>query len=195
MSMGIKGTYVGVASQIAVQPFSINSIKISGKYYSAALFAAPFSGGLVGDSNLIAAEPFLLSKRTIFDRIGIDVQVAETGGHVRLGIYSDDGFYYPKDRLVFTSELDTSSVAFVEENISITLEAGLYWLVSNYDSALTLQISEAPDCTLSIGGEPGTSLVGSTYYKTSFTYAPLPNPFPAGCLISSGAASIFLRVA
>jgi len=193
--MGIKGTYVGMPSQIAVQPFSINYPKLTGRYYNSSTQTAAFAAIGPGP-NILMAMPFILAKQTSFDKIAFYIATPEVGGHARLGIYSNNSTsMYPTDKLLASNEFLTSVPGLVEDAISITLNAGIYWLVGVFDSVATLEIDMWGYSTPNLIGDDGALGGPQSGWNVAFAYGVLPASFPLGGLGDITGAWIFLRVA
>jgi len=132
-------------------------------------------------------------RRIRVDRIGVEVDTAGgAGAKMRLGIYKDDGNYYPGDLVVDAGEIDCTTTGSKTLTIDEILEPGIYWLVFNGNDA-TIKIYY-------MGGILGIS-VRPTYLDEVFcsyyldqAYGPLPDPFPAGATKYFNAYMLSLRV-
>lgn len=194
--MGIKGTYVGMASQIAVQPFSLNSLHTPDSYINSSIMVnspsteAPTHG-------IIFAFPFLISTPTSFNKIGAYVSAAVESSKARVAIYSNDN-YYPNAKLAESGELDTGTIGFKSSNISLSLEAGLYWLAfvhNDATDALTF-IHTNIDLNLGMALAGGTIEFLNGIADDTTGYGILPATFAAGFSLTSGLlCPVFLRVA
>ena len=133
--------------------------------------------------DVLTASPFIASKTLTLDRIGLEVgTIGSIGAVARLGIYADNGNMYPGALVLDAGTVPVDAVAVSTITISQVLPPGLYWLVYVHNSAVSpvfRTISAA-----NMGNPLGISAVFGTAPGTAvnvaFTYAALPNPFPAG---------------
>jgi hypothetical protein len=94
------------------------------------------STGSAPTANAIYFTPFLISKSSTFDAIGLGVTTAAAGAVARLGIYSSSSTtFYPTTLLTDygTVALDTTGIKTV--TIAATLSPGIYWLAVCSSSA------------------------------------------------------------
>ena len=174
MSMSVKGTYVGMPSQIAVQPFSESYMKISGRIYSNVITDGEAIPSIPG-ANYLLAVPIVLAKQTSFSEIGIYVETNAVGGKTRIGIYNDSGFF-PNSLILDSGELDCSTTGEKKTAISLTLDAGTYWLafVCNDNNLEFNHYRGAPAMlgTVAHGGDYSTDI------GDSFAFGALPATYP-----------------
>lgn len=155
-------------------------------------------GGLMGTLSQTAINTDQLSAWPIvhggppisFDTLGIEVTTpAAAGGLIRVGIYSNISPYvmYP-DRLLYQSgQIPTDGIAGIYETaLNYTLGPGIYWIAHVAGVAVpTLRIVSGGSFCPFYMGFPLTG--GATPFRrvvqsTPYLYAPLPDPFPAGCI-------------
>lgn len=178
MSMNIKGTYVGMASQISVQPFSYSYLRLSSSWYGGAVYSGIEANGCSVSADTLEFSPIILGSKTSISAIGCKVSDSEVGGHIRLGIYDCDANFLPKNLVIETASLSTASAGVVSETFAspVSLAAGIYWLAYVVDSANSLTLQEyTKPCVLTLGG---SSPADGDYngYSITHTFGALPNP-------------------
>ena len=198
MGLSAGGTYVGLASQIAIQPFSWTSKRIAGKYYNSDISCWGTTANTGTGVDTLCATPFIVSERTSFDRIAIDVNTAQLGSLLRIGIYYDDAStHYPSTLLYGSAALSGGVAGKVEEIIAITLEPGLYWLAVNHDDATnTLEFTSPTSPTIPcVLGNDLTGQGNFGGWQVASIFGAMPATFPAagGDLVNR--CFVFLRVA
>jgi len=194
MGLNAGGTFVGVASQIAVQPFSIHYPKVSGTYYNSG-FGTAAIGVATPESGNICASLFVISKRTSFDRIACTVSNPIALSKIRLGIYSNDEIETKPLALILDSgELSGAGAGDVEATIAITLNAGVYWLAQeNNDLTDALTLARHDDNFAVLGADTPASQNAVSWLAT-FAWAALPATFPACNRSTTSKAFVSLRV-
>lgn len=133
--------------------------------------------GLLAAANAIDVMPFFVPKTQSYDRLAVNVQTADTG-QIYLGIYEDNGHCYPGDLIVDGGEVDSGSTGLKHNNVSYTLERGMYWLARFHSSGPGLT-GVRGDSMMAIAG----NLAGGSYcgYRLQQTYdGALPTEFPSG---------------
>jgi hypothetical protein len=177
----------------------IFSYRVQGRYY----------GGNIGPANLttgsfsadyVRAIPFIVSRKTSFDRIGLGVTSGGSAGrYMRLGIYrqASGDYAYPGDLVVDSGAIEVTSNQYWEANIDEELTPGLYYLAFTNSYAFTIRSITG----VSGGGLPIVGAVdGATQYAAYFTlsraYDALPNPYTAGASVSTtyNPPNVVLRV-
>jgi len=128
-------------------------------------------------ANRLYAIPFVVSKRTVLDRIAINVTTAGTG-NARLGIYEDLGTY-PSKLLLDAGAISIATTGVKSVTISHVLTNGLKWLVIVSNGTPTIRSFAVASLSpvLGYGNTLGTAPNLGLY--TAFTYAALPASFPA----------------
>jgi len=127
----------------------------------------------------LRAGMFLVTARLNIDRIG--TYIAGPGGagaKVRVGLYSDNGSLYPGALIVDGGELAADAIAEVLAVVDEDLDPGFCWLILNCDD-------NAVDI---LGPNLSLFLLSSTTHGMGYTvasaYGALPDPFPAGGIVS-----------
>jgi len=184
----------------AINPFAFRR---TGRYYTS-YNAFTFKAVTMSKNNLYAM-PFIVATSQDFDRIGIYESTGVANGKARLGIYSDDGDVYPSSLQLQSAELDCSTSGLKEDIISISLDAGLYWLVINSTADANISVNGAdynddyPTQYYYIMGLDSSSIQTQPYlyYMVAHAYGTLPNSFPAGAsyINTADVPSIYLRKA
>ncbi len=104
----------------------------TGLFTALRYYAAPSSARTTASlaDGVACAHPFWVGQPTSFDKIGVEVTTAVAASAVRLGIYADNGRGNPGARIVDAGTVDSSTTGAKELTIAVTLQPGLYWLVS-----------------------------------------------------------------
>lgn len=145
-------------------------------------------------ANTMDAIPFATSQAITLDRIGIYVTTGVANTNARLGIYSDNGSYYPGALLLDAGTVSTAtSSTVVTITISQVLSANsLYWLVANYEGAPT--IKSLNTSFQGVFGWNNGLLASQQGYQVTRTYSALPDPFTASGLMIQFPTSIWVRI-
>jgi len=201
MSMSLRGTYVGVASQIAIQPFSTNRYKVSGKYYSMSQSATAPLDNVVIPADTITATPIILAEAGVFDQLRIEPNVPTIGGHFRVGLYSNDDAAatpYPATALERSGSIaldggyGTTVYNFAAAR---TLAAGLYWLVIICDTGGSGTLyGQTTDGEFPLFGTDNPDSTPRFSWDIAQAYGALPATMPAGGSAASVPPTVFLRV-
>lgn len=192
MGLSLHGTYVGAASQIAVQPFSVASFYTSGNYAASPYLDIFNPQACILATGINLASAFILSKETSFDRIAVSIVTPQVGGKVRLAIY-DSLNNYPNKLIVETGELAGDAVAIVEDTISETLSAGLYFLVIKANMNNIETSSYYPGHSIFGAGAPDMPMYDS--YELVEVYGAFGATALAGGTLVAYGQVIWLRVA
>jgi hypothetical protein len=153
--------------------------------------------------NTLRTLTFPLASPRQFESIAIRVDTAGTpaGAKARVGIYQDNGLYYPGRLLFASAELAVDLAgAKRDDGLSIGLAPGIYHLAIVHNATTASPILEQMnDGPVNIGA-PGVSppLQGPaafTGWDIAFAYAALPDPYPAGANNVSPSPRIFLKTA
>lgn len=164
------------------------------------------AGSLLGDVGSIHAVPFLVAERTSFDRIGIYQPSSAAAAQVfRMGIYDDDGSYYPGARLLDAGEatLVQTGTASHEIVIAHALNPGLYWLVGKWTGAANTSMhlrafTPGSVSTVHAGGGAVNTQGDQAGYRPAYrldgqVQGALAAAFPAAALPVYSAPMIHLR--
>jgi hypothetical protein len=159
---------------------------------------------LISAASTLRATPWIVSQPMKIDKMEAEIMIPvgnPTTNLCRIGIYRDNGNVYP-DQLVAgtgSTEFDTTLGVKPIAVSPITLQPGLYWHAWTCGTAGTTQptfravgVSAVPP-VLGIANTMGTVGAG-TFYTVAFTYAVMPDTFPAGATITSGVAPTMILV-
>ena len=111
---------------------------VASRFYGLPRGATP--GTLLTVLGTMYAYPFYVPGPTTISTIGIYTTTGQTGGAGRVGIYADNGSGYPGNLVsggVSGALIATSGAASQTTTISLTLQAGWYWLASIYTASTT----------------------------------------------------------
>jgi len=152
----------------------------------------------------LRATPWIISQPMRIDKMSAEISTAgnPTSNLCRIGIYRDNGNVYPDQLVAGTGSTEFADTALGVKSIAvspITLQPGLYWHAWTCGTAGTTQptfravgVSAVPP-VLGIANTMGTVGAG-TFYTVAFTYAVMPDTFPAGATITSGVAPTMILV-
>ena len=133
-------------------------------------------------ANHLYAFYYPVLRRMRFDRIGIHVHTASStsGAKARLGIYADNGNFYPGKLILDAGEVDLTTTGQKEIEINVVLDRGVYWLayVSNVSDAYLRMVFGYPTpkgFSLSVA-----YVYGSYVYNLGSYPSSLPDPYPSG---------------
>jgi len=149
--------------------------------------------------NVTRAQPFIIGKGFIADRIQFEVTILVATSKCSVAIYDDNGSLYPNNLVVTSGDIDTSTLGLKTTTISTALSDNtLYWLAYNCQKAVTLKAipqSSMPGILgfTGIGSNTQNQLwsVSGTHQFTGFT---MPNPYPAGGTLISNENGILIQV-
>jgi hypothetical protein len=128
----------------------------------------------------LRAAPFIITQKCTLDRVGIRVTGAGAGGTlVRVGIYDDDGNFYPRNLILDAGTLDGTAVGVDLITISLTLQPGIYWLVINHNDATDALDIQAPN-TSPLFPYISSEYSGNVGWDIVSIYGAMPSAFPAG---------------
>jgi hypothetical protein len=169
----------------------IFAYRLPGYYYTNALVGVTATLALT--ANMMYALPFIVPRKSRFDRMNINVTTAASGTKVRLGIYTNEGVY-PKSLITDAGELDTGSTGSKDAVIDVTLEPGLYWIILLSSGAPTLGGISAAD-TFGILGQSNVYATANNSWRITYTYGVLPSTFPTGASPAQTPYLVALRLA
>lgn len=176
---------------------------VVGRYYLSPIICGSQAASLAGiPANELIAIPFLVPYTTTYDRICMNVSLANAGGNVRVGIYNNTTSGATPSSLVLDAGTYTTDVAEAKEIvISQQLARGWYWLAYVHDGNGAGGGWSGADETGNLPwlGVTTTTGTNDTYsvWMAAFTYAALPATFTAGGALTLGStytAKIHLRV-
>lgn len=167
----------------AASMLSLRSIGGTGGAYpaSGANLGTPLTTKVYSSNNLYAVPFYMPGVPNTIVKIGIRVTAA-SGSLARLGIYKDKGEakFYPHKLLVDLGTVDISGTGVKTITMRREMPRGLAWLAFVMNGSPTLSAllgTSGVWCPLG-RTEDGASIY--TYILKSFSYAALPDPFPAG---------------
>jgi hypothetical protein len=133
--------------------------------------------------NVLRATPFIVSKTTTVDQMGIFVQTAGANSTPRVGIYADNGNMYPGALIVDagTQSAATTGTKTYTTGLPVTLDPGLYWLVHVTNATAATIRTFAVGSLIPVLGYPSALGAAPNFgWSVAFTFAALPSTFPAG---------------
>lgn len=151
-----------------------------------------------GRNNIIFT-PFVITKTTTIDRLGIDLTV--TGGTTtataRLAIYDSSDLLYPNNLIIDAGTVPVTAVSVQSIVVYVTLQPGLYFTALNHNSTVTLQFRGLPITgVFPTLGVPTAFTSFQHCYSIAFTYAPyITNLKNSTFTLASTSPSVFYRIA
>ena len=138
-----SGTFKGIAHQANLSAHTLNiwSIPRTGQYFS-----APEIGG-TGNLTMVQYSLYycliIVARTMTFDRIAVDIETADVGQDIRLGIYNVDAALEPTTLILDAGLIDTDGIGLKAAVINQQLTKGIYALVAITDSNSTAAIVNA----------------------------------------------------
>lgn len=176
----------------------------SGMYYQATP-STSISTAVLG-IGVFRATPFHVPNDVTLSSIGLEVTAAgDAGSRLRIGIYADDAFGYPKVLVADCGTIAGDVVAVAEIAVALKLTAGTYWVGAVPQLVTTVQptvraltpasgvSSEA--IPLTPGTTPSANLIPSFGFSTLGVTAALPATFQTVVAQSGTAPRIFVKIA
>lgn len=118
------------------------------------LGGTPSASSAMGNGTL-RASPIKFDRAVRLDRIGAEVTtIGEAGSLIRLGIYRDNGNFYPGNLILDAGTILGDSAAIQAITIDQALAPGVYWLCAAVQSAPTTQPTVRIASTMIVPG-PG----------------------------------------
>lgn len=173
------------------------------RFYGLPLGNTP--GTLLTVTGTLYAYPFYIAAPTLIKTLGVYTTTGQTGGAAHAGLYADNGSGYP-GALVTGSDgaaLACTSGAVSQTNtISLTLQAGWYWLASIFTASSTFPTMAAatavyPSATAGqLGFDTAAHLIatsgqaptGVTVAATYGTLLSIGATFPTGAAVNYNTA-------
>lgn len=156
----------------------------AGYWRSANITAGVFGNTAASvDPNYLVALPLLVPQDTTVDAIGTYVVSAGLAtSYARLGLYADDGTFYPGALLEDSGEfvLSTAGAKTTTFAVARTLTRGIYWLVSNVNDDNPGWQYHDWDTLLPLGIDGSLQGAMAVGLMAAQAYGPLPAAFPAG---------------
>lgn len=151
-------------------------------YYAGLASGSAFSTSALA-KNVLYAVPFILDAEFTIFNLAFEVTTLGAGSTARMGLYDsiDDlaGRTYPNNLVIDAGEKVTTSTGVKSTTTSLQLEAGrLYWMVyvCGGTTAPSVRALPAAACGTLLGAQ---TTGGNTMLTVAFTYAALPQTFPA----------------
>jgi len=145
------------------------------------------------DRLIACAYPIL--RRMRFDQVRFVVHSAGGAGALaRVGIYRDNGDFYPGELIQDFGDFDVSTSGGKYATIDLTLDRGLYWIAyNNNDGSAAYRIYRA--LLVPRLSTPGAIEYPRHAYEVTQAYGALPSTFPAGGSTTSWGLLCKLRIA
>lgn len=170
------------------------------RWYSTNITNAALTTNPFLSKDIIRAIPFIVSKTTTLDRIGMEITGAGTAGSVlRLGIY-DDVNGVPTNLILDAGTIAADSATAQTIKISQVLTPGLYYLtfVHNSTATITVRAHFAYTHPQICGFNASWNLTQNAgSIAATFTYGTLPSTFPTTAIApitGSVVPAIFVRL-
>lgn len=169
----LKATRVSGGDVLREVGPSVHPGYVTGRYYGPVGAAGITPVAAVATA--MYAVPFYCAERTTWTEIGFRVTTS-IAGNARVGIYyGDQG--KPTDLIVDSGDLSTSTTGAKTKSISVTLEAGLYFLVFHASAGVTINYATLQTAR-DIMGTSTDNGNETTGYAVQ-TYGALPSTMPA----------------
>ena len=147
-------------------------------------------------ADTLKATPFLCPRRLTLGGIAIRVTTTGTATLARLGIYKDDGNFYPGALLADFGTVGIGTTGLKEiSGLSQILEANrVYWMATLLDGGVTLNVTTPSNIIGAIGTDPVTTQQGCAEWTVAQLFGALPDPYTAGAVYSTGGTRlVFMR--
>ena len=174
-------------------PLSLTSTKVikplwpsplTGRLYGSLLSIGALATGAVAIDTLYAT-PIGISLAVTLTVLGIEVTTG-AAGNVRIGIYRYSAGA-PGALLVDSGAISTATpAAFKSAAISLAIVPDVYCLTAVFSATPTVRMLTAASCLHGLGSSSGTDTNIHAGISVAFTYAALPDPFPAGSALYTG---------
>lgn len=142
----------------------------------------PYASTLTLTANRLYAFAYPIVRARTPDKLYVAVQTAAAGKKIRIGLYNDNGSFYPGACLSNGGEVPTDSTGVKTVDYTTQLTKSLIWIVFISDGAPKVY-REAYYLNI-MGSESYGHQARAGYYKDD-TYGNLPDPFPAGATLES----------
>jgi hypothetical protein len=149
-------------------------------------YSSPANGTAISTASIVAntlyAMPFLAEKEITIDSINMFVSTLGTGSNLRFGIYKDSNLY-PSSLVLDSGPVASATVGIKTFAANLTLPSALYWLVCVCTATAPIVRGFTAASLNPILGMDNTFTLPGLGYSVNFTFAALPDPFPAGASI------------
>ena len=175
---------------LARRQYDLSAFRAKGstlnQWYLTPSSGAGASGTSAYQANWLYAAPFIISKVTTIDQLGINVTTAGSASTPRVGIYADDGNSYPGALVVDagTQSGATTGAKVYTTNLPVTLDPGLYWLVYITNAtAPTIRSISASFVNPVMGFASTLPTAVNLGWQVSVAFGALPATYPTGANI------------
>jgi len=148
----------------------------TGKYMRPMLASGDMSGVIALEAGRLYTMMWPLARGVRVDRIAINVHTPDAGKKCRLGLYRDDGSFYPGALLLDSGELDVSTEGTKDVATALELDAGMYWIACVSDGVPGVRHTFQG---LGLKGNVAVPRFSYAGYRKDCGYGVLPDPFPA----------------
>lgn len=173
---GSNGVPVGIVYPMATTPPWWSGVPY---YRLGAISRIAMGGTTVKTADTLEYAPFMLGRRGVIDRIGLQVSAAVAASNVRLGIYACTATLKPGALMVDSGLIATATTGFKEANVNLQLEAGVpYWYAIAYSAAITVNNVNSSGFNESWFGQDPTNVIGTPQVGAQLNraFAALPDP-------------------
>jgi hypothetical protein len=197
-----NGTTWAVASTTNIGVMAYGTTPLE-RWYTAPTTGTALTQAVLGTANVLRAYPFIVHKKTVFDRIAMNVTTLLSPSFIRFGIYRDGGNLYPSGLVVDSGAVSGATTGVKSVTISVTLDPGIYWLAYNTNSAATLQVRQFAVASMipmlgfanTLGTASNLALTVASTCGTSCANA-LPSSYPASATaLTTAPAVVWVRAA
>jgi len=167
----------------AASLLSLRSIGGTGGCYPAGVLNLNLEPTAVSPGqNLLHAVPFYLpGVPNTVTKLGVKITTG-AAGNLRLGIYDNKGEdrLYPGKLILDAGSVDTSSTGVKTVTIRQDLPRGLKWAAVLYSGGIAMSGFTSAAATWALLGYSEDPSNRYTAIRVAYSYAALPNPYPAG---------------
>lgn len=142
--------------------------------------------------------PWIVTRSCTLDRLGGDITViGDAASTVRLGIYADNGSFYPGSLVLDAGTISGNSATLQTITISQALSPGVYWIGGAVQGVTTTQptvrtMASQTFQPMGLGTSVSTGATVIGYQESSVTGA-LPSTFSSTVTTSGGGPRIHVR--
>lgn len=197
VTVDAKGRVTSIASGTVPPPSGL----VSPGYASGRYYTMTASGVLTTAStaaNTVYAIPFLVGTNVVFTKMAVVPGATLAGAQCDLGVYANSNGY-PAGLLHDLGAVATATSGKKEiTGATISLSPGYYWLIVGTSAAHTnfRFFQGSPFVLTNILGQADTLALTTPFQGVSaawtFSAGALPNPFPAGTLITGGVPAVYI---
>lgn len=164
----------------------------AGRYYHAGIINNPQSyttGTYAHD--FLRAYPVYFPRAVTIDKLATYVNTGVASSNIRIGIYTDNGSFYPDTLIVDSGDISTASGGQKEATVTQSLSPDLYWFAHVFSSS---SISFYAMTTSAFNDQFGldNSATSAQHWRVAHTFGALPSTFTGGG-ITRNEAMAFLQ--